>query len=130
MELKIVPQTEVETTMSLGDAVKERKVPTPEEKAQAIKAIKATKRNDLCPCGCGIKAKKCPNGRRVLEFKKFFRGFAINELAFVIIFLALVVLVMFNLRDQYFTCKYMGKTPVATKFGYTCADSTANQTNR
>lgn len=130
MELKIVPQTEVETSLSLGDAVRERKVPTEAEKKQAIKAIKETRRNDLCPCGCGMKAKKCHNGRRVLEFKKLFRGFVITELAFVVIFLALVVLVMFNLRDQYFTCKYMGKKPVATKFGYTCADSTADKANR
>lgn len=128
MEMKIVPHNEVETNVSLGEAVKERRVPTDAEKAQAVKAIKATKRNDLCPCGCGKKVKRCVNGRRVLEFKKMFRGFVLGELMFVLIFLLVFVLVMFNLRDQYFTCKYMGKKPVATAFGYTCVDSTTAQT--
>ena len=128
MELKIVPQNEAETSVSLGDAVKERKVPTEAQKREAVAAIKATKRNDLCPCGCGKKVKRCVNGRRVLEFKKMFRGFVLGELMFVLIFLLIFVLVMFNLRDQYFTCKYMGKKPVTTAFGYTCVDSTAAQT--
>jgi hypothetical protein len=61
-----------------------------EEKAQAIKAIKATSRNTDCPCGCGNKAKKCPNGRRVLEFKKYMRGSVVWE---VVMFLLIVLLV-------------------------------------
>ena len=50
-----------------------RKPLTPEQHKEATKAIKATERNHACPCGCGKKAKQCPNGRRVLEFKKFLR---------------------------------------------------------
>lgn len=44
-----------------------------EERAASVKAIKQTERNSLCPCGCGLKAKKCQNGRRVLEFKRYMR---------------------------------------------------------
>lgn len=130
MELKIVPQTEVESSVSLGEAVKEQRAPTQAEKLQAIKAIKQTGRNDLCPCGCGKKVKKCPNGRRVLEFKKMFRGLVIPELVFVLLFLAFFIVVMFNLREQYFACKQVGKEPVATWFGCSCADTTSTQTNR
>ena len=61
-----------------------------EEKAQAMKTIKATSRNATCPCGCGSKAKKCPNGRRVLEFKKLMRGSVTTE---VVMFLLIVLLV-------------------------------------
>lgn len=61
-----------------------------EEKAQAIKAIKATSRNTDCPCGCGNKAKKCVNGRRVLEFKKLMRGSALWEVITALLFIALI----------------------------------------
>lgn len=45
--------------------------PTQEQRQGAIKLAKSTERNGLCPCGCGQKAKKCVNGRRVLEFKRY-----------------------------------------------------------
>lgn len=46
---------------------------TPEQRKEGIKTIKQTERNGLCPCGCGQKAKKCQNGRRVLEFKRYMK---------------------------------------------------------
>lgn len=122
MEMKIV-QNEAETSVSLGEALKEQRTPTDAEKKQAIQYIKNAKRNYLCPCGCGKKVKRCVNGRRVLEFKKMFRGFVLGELMFVLIFLLVFVLVMFNLRDQYFTCKYMGKKPVTTVVDSTTAET-------
>ena len=63
---------------------------TKDERAQGVAAVKATQRNTDCPCGCGSKAKKCPNGRRVLEFKKYMRGSVVWE---VVMFLLIVLLV-------------------------------------
>ncbi len=50
----------------------EVKEPRSTEVKDAIKMAKDTTRNGLCPCGCGNKAKKCVNGRRVMEFKRLF----------------------------------------------------------
>ena len=52
---------------------------TKDERAQGVAAVKATQRNTLCPCGCGKKAKKCQNGRTVLQFKKLLRGSILSE---------------------------------------------------
>ena len=48
-----------------------RKPLTPEQVQEGKKMVKETQRNQACPCGCGKKAKQCPNGRRVLEFKRY-----------------------------------------------------------
>ena len=48
-----------------------RKPLTPEQVQAGKKMVKETQRNHACPCGCGKKAKQCPNGRRVLEFKRY-----------------------------------------------------------
>ena len=48
-----------------------RKPLTPEQVQAGKKAIKATQRNQACPCGCGKKTTQGLNGRRVLEFKRY-----------------------------------------------------------
>ena len=59
----------------LGTRIEPTTKPTmsAEQRAAGVKAIKQTERNGLCPCGCGQKAKKCQNGRRVLEFKRYMK---------------------------------------------------------
>lgn len=66
---------------------------TKDERAQGVAAVKATQRNTLCPCGCGKKAKKCQNGRTVLQFKKMLRGSVMTEvLLFLLILLTLTMI--------------------------------------
>ena len=55
------------------DELAEKNKMSPEQQTVAKGVLKTTERNGSCPCGCGQKAKKCENGRRVLEFKKMVR---------------------------------------------------------
>ena len=68
------------------------KLPPEEQIANAVELAKNTTRNDLCPCGCRKKTKKCENGRRVLEFKKYLRGYAMFDFLVIVCTLALVAI--------------------------------------
>ena len=79
-----------ETEQKLRGELPPQELPTANELREASKLAKRTERNDLCPCGCGLKAKKCENGRRVLEFKKYQRRYAMFDLLVIVCTLALV----------------------------------------
>ena len=59
------------------------------DKKEAVATIRSTSRNGDCPCGCGRKAKKCENGRRVIQFKHMFRGGIIVEVLLTLLSLAM-----------------------------------------
>ena len=63
-----------ETEQKLRGELPPQELPTANELHEASKLAKVTERNGKCPCGCGLKAKKCKNGRMVLDFKRYLRG--------------------------------------------------------
>ena len=67
-------------------------LPTANELREASKLVTRTERNGLCPCGCGLKAKKCQNGRMVLDFKRYLRGYAMFDFLVIVCTLALVAI--------------------------------------
>ena len=87
---------------------------TPEERKAATDLAKATQRNNDCPCGCGKKAKKCENGRRVLQFKKYLRGSVMSEVILAFAMLALVAFTFTAVMKQKAVKPEEEKKPVAT----------------
>lgn len=59
---------------------------TQEQINQGNALIKKVERNDLCPCNCGKKVKKCENGRRVLQYKRMLTGSVFSEVLVAILF--------------------------------------------
>ncbi len=104
----------------------EVKEPRSTEVKDAIKMAKDTTRNGLCPCGCGNKAKKCVNGRRVMEFKRLLGS---TNLEFVIVWLLLFAtfIIFYNARKDLNKCLSKHMKPEPNLIGYTCVDSAAEK---
>lgn len=98
--MDIRPETEVK----LRGEQPPQQLPTAHELREASKLAKATERNNLCPCGCGMKAKKCVNGRRVLEFKKYLRGYAMFDFLVIVCTVALVGLSIYCVATGSLAC--------------------------
>lgn len=98
--MDIRPETEVK----LRGEQPTPQLPTAHELSEASKLAKATERNNLCPCGCGMKAKKCVNGRRVLEFKKYLRGYAMFDFLVIVCTVALVGLSIYCVATGSLAC--------------------------
>ena len=81
-----------ETEQKLRGELPPQELPTANELREASNLAKVTERNGKCPCGCGLKAKKCKNGRMVLDFKRYLRGYAMFDFLVIVCTLALVAI--------------------------------------
>jgi len=98
------------TPQDLADKFKQ----TDAERAQGFAAIKGTERNAICPCGCGKKAKKCQNGRTVLQYKKLLRGSVVSELLAAMVLFGLAFAAITAVRDsnpQHPTLSFFSASP-------------------
>ena len=90
---------------------------TKDERAQGVAADKATQRNTLCACGCGKKAKKCQNGRTVLQFKKLLRGSVLTEVLLFLCAVMMLTLIWGSVKKN--MAKDCGESIVIQKTVYT-----------
>lgn len=82
-----------ETEQKLRGELPPQELPTANELCELGSFTKLVSgRNGKCPCGCGLKAKKCKNGRMVLDFKRHLRGYAMFDFLVIVCTLALVAI--------------------------------------